>query len=82
MFKNYEEIKNFIKKEEVTTIDLKYTDLNGKMRHLTLPAAQLTEKIVREGEGFDASSTSGLKSVESGDMVIIPDITTGFMDPF
>jgi len=82
MFRDYSEIRDFIKKEGITTVDLKYTDLNGKMRHLTLPAAEFTEKIVREGEGFDASSTSGLKSVESGDMVIIPDMDTGFLDPF
>jgi len=82
MFQSYEEIKAYIQKEGITTVDFKYTDLNGKLRHLTLPASELSEKVVREGEGFDASSTSGLKSVESGDMVIIPDIKTGFLDPF
>ena len=82
MFKNYGEINKFVKENSITTLDFKYTDLSGKMRHLTMPVSRLSEKLISEGEAFDASSTSGLKSVESGDMVIIPDISTGFRDPF
>ena len=82
MFNSFSEINKFVKENNITTIDFKYSDLNGKMRHLTMPVSRLNEKLIEEGEAFDASSTSGLKSVESGDMVIIPDINTGFVDPF
>jgi glutamine synthetase len=34
-----------------------------------------------EGVGFDGSSV-GFKSVHSGDMVLIPDLDAGFLDPF
>ena len=33
------------------------------------------------GVGFDGSSV-GLRSVKSGDMALIPDLTTGCLDPF
>jgi glutamine synthetase len=37
--------------------------------------------MMRDGVGFDVSSV-GLKSVKSGDMVLLPDLATGFNDPF
>ncbi len=81
-FKNFADIKKFVEENGITTLDFKYTDLVGKMRHLTFPASRMSETLFKEGDAFDASSTSGLKAVESGDMVIIPDITTGIVDPF
>ena len=36
---------------------------------------------MRDGVGFDGSSV-GLKSVKSGDMVLRPDVSTAFRDPF
>ncbi|HMA69600.1 MAG TPA: type I glutamate--ammonia ligase [Candidatus Mcinerneyibacterium sp.] len=78
----YEEVKKIINKKNIEFIDLKYTDLLGKMRHLTLPVERFDKKLLEDGEAFDASSTSGMKSVASGDMVIIPDLDTGKVDPF
>ncbi len=80
--KNFADVKKFVEENGITTLDFKYSDLVGKMRHLTLPVSRLSEKLLKEGEAFDASSTSGLKAVESGDMVIIPDISTAVIDPF
>jgi glutamine synthetase len=36
---------------------------------------------MEEGVGFDGSSV-GFKSVSAGDMVMVPDLSTGFVDPF
>jgi glutamine synthetase len=36
---------------------------------------------MEKGVGFDGSAV-GLKSVKAGDMVLVPDLGTGFMDPF
>jgi glutamine synthetase len=37
---------------------------------------------MEKGVGFDSSSTPGFKSLEAGDMVLIPDLTSGFVEPF
>ncbi|MGA7613878.1 MAG: type I glutamate--ammonia ligase [Thermoanaerobaculia bacterium] len=67
--------------ERIRMIDLKFSDLWGRWHHVTLPVSQFDERLLREGVGFDGSSV-GLKSVKSGDMVLLPDLTTAFRDPF
>ena len=81
MFGTFEEAKRFIVDNDVKMVDLKYTDLWGRWHHVTLPASQFTPSRLEKGVGFDASSV-GLKPVKAGDMVIVPDLSTGFMDPF
>jgi glutamine synthetase len=82
MFKNYADLESFVKKNKIEVIDFKYTDLFGRMRHLTMPASRLNEEFIKEGEAFDGSNQMGFKMVESGDMSLIPDITTSIVDPF
>lgn len=62
-------------------VDLKYTDLMGNFHHVTLPSENF-EDAVRHGVGFDSSSCAGFKSLEGGDMVLIPDQDSAFEDPF
>lgn len=81
MFEEYSSAKNFVIENKVKMIDLKFTDLWGRWHHVTLPSAQFTPDLMKEGVGFDGSSV-GLKSVKSGDMALIPDLHTGFLDPF
>lgn len=81
MFTNFESTDSFIRQNNIKSIDLKFTSLLGKWHHVTLSAAEITPELMQEGVGFDGSSV-GLKSVKSGDMVLIPDLTTGFLDPF
>ncbi len=81
MFDTLESVKDFIAENGVKVIDLKFTDLWGGWHHLTLPASQFTQELMHEGIGFDASSV-GFRSVKSGDMVLIPNLETGVMDPF
>jgi glutamine synthetase len=81
MFKTFAEAGDFIKKHSVRMVDLKFTDLWGRWHHVTLSAAEFSEDTMHSGVGFDGSSV-GLKSVKSGDMALIPDLQTGFIDPF
>jgi len=81
MFDSLEEAKEFVVDHDVKMVDFKYSDLWGRWHHVTLPASQLTASRLEMGVGFDASSV-GLKPVKAGDMVIVPDLSTGFMDPF
>ena len=62
-------------------IDLKFIDLFGQWHHLTIPSAFFTEETFSSGVPFDGSSV-GFKTVEAGDMVLIPDPETARYDPF
>ena len=79
MFKSFEEAKNHLRTHEYGMVDLKFSDLWGRWHHVTIPAGQFTEQLMRDGVGFDGSSV-GLKSVKSGDMVLLPDLATAFRD--
>jgi glutamine synthetase len=73
--------RELIRKHLIRMVDLKFSDLWGRWHHVTIPSSQLDEHLMRDGVGFDGSSV-GLKSVKSGDMVLLPDFATGFRDPF
>jgi glutamine synthetase len=81
MFASFEEAQRYVEDHDIQVIDLKFCDLWGRWHHLTLPATQFTPDLMEEGIGFDGSAV-GLKSVKSGDMVLIPDLDAGFVDPF
>jgi glutamine synthetase len=76
-----EEIKRVIQEEQITSVDLKYCDLMCNWYHITFPARRL-EYVLKKGIPFDGSSIPGLKAVEAGDMVLLPDISTAIIDPF
>ncbi|MBI4913902.1 MAG: type I glutamate--ammonia ligase [Acidobacteria bacterium] len=81
MFDSLEAVEVLIREQGVRMVDLKFSDLWGRWHHVSVPASQFGEALMRDGVGFDGSSV-GLKSVKSGDMVLIPDLPTGFRDPF
>jgi len=81
MFSNFDEAQQYVREQQFKMIDLKFSDLHGRWHHVTVPASQFNETLMRDGVGFDGSSV-GLKSVKSGDMVLLPDLATAFRDPF
>lgn len=81
MFQTFEQAQRFITEQGIQVIDLKFCDLWGRWHHLTVPVSRFRPKLMDEGIGFDGSSV-GLKSVKSGDMVLVPDLMTAFVDPF
>jgi glutamine synthetase len=66
----------------VEIVDLKFIDLPGSWQHLSIPAHLLTERLFEEGIGFDGSSIRGFQEVNDSDMLLKPDATTAFIDPF
>ncbi|MBS1249978.1 MAG: Glutamine synthetase [Chloroflexi bacterium] len=81
MFKSFEQAQQFVEEHNIQSIDLKFADLWGRWHHLTTPASQFAPKLMERGFGFDGSSV-GLKNVKAGDMIMVPDLSTGFQDPF
>lgn len=62
-------------------IDLKFVDVLGRWQHLTLTISKLSGELFEQGVGFDGSSIRGFQSVNSSDMLLIPDADTVFIDP-
>lgn len=81
MFSNYRELKAYVEREGIETLDFKITELAGGWRHLTIPVSRMKEEIFEQGYGFDGSNY-GYAPVEDSDMVWVPDLTTAFLDPF
>ena len=81
MSKTVQEIMDMIREQNIKMVDFKMVDIHGQYRHVTIPAEDFTEEIMREGVGFDASNY-GYAVVEKSDMVFIPDPDTAVVDPF
>jgi glutamine synthetase len=77
-----EQIQKLAKDKGAEFLDLKFCDLVGYWRHVTLPISALEPKLFENGVGVDGSSLSGFASIKRGDMIMIPDPTTAFVDPF
>ncbi|MCX7943486.1 MAG: type I glutamate--ammonia ligase [Deltaproteobacteria bacterium] len=76
-----ERIKKIIKQNDILSIDLKFIDMNGEFRKVTISKDEFNEELVRYGIGFDGSSVTGFRKVKAGDLVLIPDLNTLHFDP-
>lgn len=77
------QVSEMIKEKGVVMVDLKFIDLLGQWQHFTVPISEFKdESAFEEGLGFDGSSIRGWQSIESSDMLVIPDPTTATMEPF
>ena len=63
-------------------VSVRFTDLPGSWQHLTFPIAELGEDQFEDGFGFDASSIRGWAAIHESDMLLVPDATRYWMDPF
>ncbi|GAB4124601.1 MAG: type I glutamate--ammonia ligase [Rhodothalassiaceae bacterium] len=68
--------------EDITWIDLRFTDTRGTWQHLTMDASVLDEDTLEEGLMFDGSSIAGWKAINESDMVLKPDLSHVTIDPF
>lgn len=75
------EILKLCKENNIKMIDFKMTDLDGRWRHITIPAERFSEDLFTYGIGFDGSNY-GFAPIEKSDMVFIPDPDTAVIDPF
>ncbi|MDF1611321.1 MAG: type I glutamate--ammonia ligase [Stygiobacter sp.] len=73
---------SFIKSNNIKFVDLKFMDFPGQWQHFTIPISQFQADSFENGFGFDGSSIRGWKAINESDMLIIPDPTTMFVDPF
>ena len=76
------EVMELIAQKDVKYVDFRFMDLPGVWQHITTPVKIFDEDIFKEGKGFDGSSIRGFKAIDESDMLLIPDPTSAFIDPF
>ena len=77
-----EAVLKTLKQEEVAYVDIRFTDVRGKLQHVTVDVDLVDEDFLEEGFMFDGSSIAGWKSIENSDMKLIPDTESAYVDPF
>jgi glutamine synthetase len=81
MASSVKEVLDIIKAEDIKMVDFRFTDLFGVWHHFRVSAKVVDEDIFEDGLGFDGSSIRGFQSIDESDMILIPDVTTAFVDP-
>ena len=79
---NGKEVLEFAKKNNVVMVDLRFTDWPGTWQHCSFPINEIAEEHFEDGLGFDGSSIRGWQAIHESDMLMVPDPTTAFIDPF
>ena len=59
-------------------LDLLMIDVYGGIRHVSVPMARATDKLLAEGVGFDGSNF-GYAKTDYSDMVAVPDLESSFV---
>ncbi|HCV88572.1 MAG TPA: glutamine synthetase, partial [Alphaproteobacteria bacterium] len=75
-------IMEMIKENDITYVDLRFTDPRGKMQHVTQHIDTIDEESLAEGFMFDGSSIAGWKAINESDMTLMPDLYRCYVDPF
>ena len=82
MASNPADVLRQIRDQGIQMVDVRFIDLPGVWQHFTLPAQELEESAFEEGLGFDGSSIRGFQQIQESDMLLMPDPTSAFVDPF
>ncbi|OPX79009.1 MAG: Glutamine synthetase [Methanosaeta sp. PtaB.Bin039] len=70
-----EKLLDTIREKKVEFIRLQFTDIQGIVKNVAVPAAQLG-KALKSGISFDGSSIEGFARIQESDMVLKPDLDT------
>jgi glutamine synthetase len=76
------DVVEMVRKTDAQMVDLRFCDVPGLMQHFSMSPEELTEERITEGYGFDGSSIRGFQEIQESDMLLEPDPTTAFLDPF
>src|SRR5258706_15722272 len=76
------EVLEYSKKHNIKQLDLRFSDIPALQHHVSYPITELSEESFADGFGMDGSSIRGWAAINESDMLLIPDSTTAFIDPF
>jgi glutamine synthetase len=71
-----------IKEKEVKYVDVRFTDIRGKLQHVTFDLSLVDDDFLNDGTMFDGSSIAGWKAINESDMKLRPDLASAYIDPF
>ena len=79
---NAHDVLKLIKEKDVKYVDVRFSDVRGKMQHVTFDIDLVDEEFLTDGTMFDGSSIAGWKAINESDMKLRPDLKTAYIDPF
>lgn len=79
---NVDDVAWLIKQHDIEIVDLRFTDLPGLWQHFSITLPEVAPGLFEDGIGFDGSSIRGFQEIHESDMLLKPDCTTAFVDPF
>ncbi|MGA7952850.1 MAG: type I glutamate--ammonia ligase [Gloeobacterales cyanobacterium] len=82
MSKTPQDVMQLIKDKGVKIVDLKFIDLPGIWQHCSFYVDEITVETITDGLAFDGSSIRGWKAINESDMLMVPDPSSAFIDPF
>jgi glutamine synthetase len=72
-----EEAVEFLRREKVQFVDLQFTDIPGRLHHVTVPTRTVDLNSFEEGfPKLDGSSIRGFTDIHNSDMLLMPDPST------
>lgn len=77
-----QDVLKMMKEHDVKFVDFRFTDTRGKEQHVGVPAHTVDEEKFEDGHAFDGSSIAGWKGIQASDMLLMPDPSSAFIDPF
>ena len=80
--KTVADVMKLVKEKECTFVDFRFVDTKGKEQHVSVPISAFDEDKFESGHAFDGSSIAGWKGIEASDMLLMPDPTAAYIDPF
>ncbi len=63
-------------------LDLRFTDLYGRWRHLTVDARAVSDDRLDRAALFDGASVPGWRDAAESDLLLLPDLASAWPDPF
>ena len=79
---NTNTVLKYASEQAAKFLSIRFTDFLGAWQHLTFPIAALSDDSFETGFGFDGSSIRGWAAIHESDMLLLPDPTRFWMDPF
>lgn len=82
MAQSPKDVLTMIKEQGIKMVDFRFQDFPGLWQHVTFSSHVVDEGTFEDGIGFDGSSIRGWQAINESDMLLIPDASTAFVDPF
>jgi glutamine synthetase len=77
------DVMDSIEKEGVKFVDLQFTDVPGRLKHVSIPSEMVHEGMFADGVAkLDGSSVRGFVEIQESDMLLVPDPSTWGIVPW